>query len=187
MAYAVRVRGQVPQVREPASVWNRELPGSLVLAAGQPLLLLVASVFFSLRQSDYESANGGAFGVMVLFCVAPLLFPLLGLLHTALFALPVTAAARALGRRTRLPAPALAVLLGAALAALYAAEGWRHGLPFGATWAWVGGLAVLPVGGALYARARDTRPARTLALGAAVTVVLLLVLLLFGTGFLIAG
>ncbi|WP_405979372.1 hypothetical protein [Streptomyces sp. NBC_00158] len=187
MAYAIRVRGQVPQVREPASVWNRELPGALALAAGQPLLLVAVSVFFSLRQSHYESASGGAFGLMVLLCVAPLLFPLLGLLHTALFALPVTAAARALGRRTRLPAPVLAVLLGAALAALYAVEGWRRGLPFGATWAWVAGLAVLPVAGALYARARDTGPARTLARGAAVTTGLLLVLLLFGTGFLIAG
>ncbi|MFE1560158.1 hypothetical protein ACFW6V_34865 [Streptomyces sp. NPDC058734] len=185
MAYAIRVRGRGPQPPEPASVWNRELPGALALAAGQPLLLLVLSVLRAVRHPD--CADGGTFGVVLLLCVAPLLFPLLGLLHTALFALPVTAAARALGRRTRLPAPVLAVLLGAALAALYAAEGRRHGLPFGATWAWVAGLAVLPVAGALYARARDTGPARSLARGAAVTVGLLLVLLLFGAGLVIAG
>ncbi|MFF5706145.1 hypothetical protein ACFY7H_27230 [Streptomyces sp. NPDC012794] len=108
-------------------------------------------------------------------------------MHTVLFALPVTAAARALGRRTGLPAAALAVLLGAALAALYAAEGWRRGLPFGPAWAWVAGLAVLPVTGALYTRARDAGPLTMLARGVGVTVAGLLVLLLFGVGLAVGG
>ncbi|MEU9036503.1 hypothetical protein AB0D45_16585 [Streptomyces sp. NPDC048352] len=176
-----------PQPRQPASVWARELPGALALAAGQPLLLAAGSVLIASRHEDYDPAAGGAFGILLLLVLGPVLLPLLGLVHAVLFALPVAAAARSLGRRTGLPAAGPAVLLGAALAALYAAWGRSRGLPFGPAWAWTAGLAVLPVAGALYARARDARPLEMLARAAAVTGAGLLVMLLVGVGLAVGG
>ncbi|MEU9029968.1 hypothetical protein AB0D46_21110 [Streptomyces sp. NPDC048383] len=147
----------------PATFLGRELPAAAAISAGQPLLLLAAAFVLTGLAGPYDHDRGeGAFGAVLLtgfLLLSPLLLPVLGLLHAALFALPVTGSAHALGRRGRVPAGVWAVLLTAALAALYAAAGrWRFDLPYGPTWAWVAGTGLLPVAAARYARARDVRP-----------------------------
>ncbi|MFD6874885.1 MULTISPECIES: hypothetical protein [unclassified Streptomyces] len=151
------------ETARPATVLGRELPAAAAMSAGQPLLLLAAAFVLTGLADPYDhDRSEGAFGdalLMWLLLIAPLLLPVLGLLHAALFALPVAGPARALGRRGRVPAGVWAVLLTAALAALYAAAGrWRFDLSFGPTWAWVAGTGLLPVAAARYARARDVRP-----------------------------
>ncbi|MEU8434965.1 hypothetical protein AB0F18_18980 [Streptomyces sp. NPDC029216] len=139
------------------AAWGRELAGAAAAAIGQLALLVAGSVLFAFTRADYDPGEGGAFGIVVVLVAGPVVLLLLGLLHAALFALPVSVAARALGRRTPVPAAGWAAALGAVLAAVYAAEGWRHGLPYGPTWEWVAGLGVLPVAGALYARWCEVR------------------------------
>ncbi|MFF3020198.1 hypothetical protein [Streptomyces sp. NPDC057939] len=147
----------------PATVLGRELPAAAAMSAGQPLLLLAAAFVLTGLEGPYDhDRSEGAFGTAVLMwllTIAPLLLPVLGLLHAALFALPVAGPARVLGRRGRVPAGVWAVLLTGALAALYAAAGrWRFDLPFGPTWAWVAGIGLLPVAAAHHARKHDVRP-----------------------------
>ncbi|MET9606293.1 hypothetical protein ABZZ17_14645 [Streptomyces sp. NPDC006512] len=157
-----------------ATVWARELPAAAATAAGQLLLLGAGAFVLAGITDEYGPEHGeGAFGTTLvswLLVIAPVLLPVLGLLHTALFALPVAGPAHALGSRSRIPGGVWAALLTVALAALYAAAGrWWYDLPYGATWAWVAGTGLLPVFAARYARTRDVRPWGTVVRAAAVT------------------
>ncbi|MFF4320365.1 hypothetical protein [Streptomyces sp. NPDC001568] len=158
----------------PSTVRGRELPAAAATSAGQLLLLFVGAFVLAGLSDPYDQGQGeGAFGAAVLMwlvVIAPVLLPVLGLLHAALFVLPVAGPAHALGRLGRVPGDAWAVLLTAGLAALWAAAGsWRHDLPFGPTWAWVAATGLLPVAAARYARRRDVRPGAVVGRVAGVT------------------
>ncbi|MEU6218433.1 hypothetical protein ABZ845_13075 [Streptomyces sp. NPDC047022] len=110
---------------------------------------------------DDRGATGGGWGLFCLVLFAPLVFPVLGLLHAAVFTLPAAVLARRAVRRARGAewlwhlgfAAVAAVVWAGAVAAL-----WDR--PFIVTAGWLMGLAVLPVLGIAYVRGRAARTGR---------------------------
>ncbi|MGW0423162.1 hypothetical protein [Streptomyces sp. NPDC003015] len=109
---------------------------------------------------DYAYAGGGGLAVFGLLCplvLAPLVLPVLGLLHAAVQVWPAELLARRAARRARGPVWAwhlgLTAVLGVAWAALARLWGW----PFTTTAPLLAALGVLPVLGLGWLRRRDRR------------------------------
>ncbi len=148
--------------REEGGCRRAELHTAAALGAAQlPAAGLLWWVVADSGTDDYGAGYGGAFGLLCLFLFAPLVLPVLGLLHAVLHPLPALVLARRAARRV--PGPEWARHLGgvALLGTAWAAPVtllWGGSYP--ATAVSLSLLGVLPVLGVARLRRRYAREAQ---------------------------
>lgn len=133
-----------------------ELNTAAAIAAAQlPAVWLLWWVVEITGHDDYGIGYGGAFLLLCLLLVAPLILPVLGLLHAVAHLGPAGALARLAARCLRGPRWAWHLLCATAVGVAWAAlTAVLWGRPFLSTAAVLAALGVLPVLGLAYARAR---------------------------------
>lgn len=142
-----------------AEAWSGIAPGAEVVGGGLLFCAVLYAQLSMLAGEPYGRGYGGGIAVLfwlfVMVVLGPFIAVLLGLLHSLLFTTPVMHVSNAAGTRTRVSAPWWALPAVGLLGAGYAVPvSLLLGTSYAATFGWIAGAGVLPVGVAVFARMR---------------------------------